>query len=263
METASEDQELVVTARGPVSPDDVAYARRKIASLLPLAPGRVLFAKMDLVLHQDPARQRPAFAKAEFDLDRRSVRAHAAATTVLEAVDQLEARLRERLERSVHRPEAMHLRHRGGPHEWRHGDEPTSRPASYPRPDEERQIVRRKSFAVDALTPEDAVLDLEQLDHDFYLFTNLRTGEDNVLHRTGDDRYELIQPSPSAPLDVEGVEVVPSAIRPSSLTVDEAIALLDAAGGPFVFFIEPQTGRGSVVYRRYDGHYGLIVNSAN
>jgi len=263
METASQDEEIAVTARGPVDPGDVAYARRKIASLLPLAPGRVLFAKVDLVLHQDPARERPAFAKAEFDLDRRAVRAHAAATTVLEAVDQLETRLRERLERSLHRPEARDLRRRGGPSEWHHGDEPTSRAASYPRPEDERQIVRRKSFAVDALTPEDAVLDLEQLDHDFYLFTNLSTGDDNVLHRTGDDRYELIQPSPSAPFDVEGVEVVPSAIRPSSLTVDEAIAFLDAAGGPFVFFIEPETGRGSVVYRRYDGHYGLIVNAGS
>jgi len=28
-----------------------------------------------------------------------------------------------------------------------------------------------------------------------------------------------------------------------------------------VFFVEPTTGRGNVVYRRYDGHYGLISPS--
>jgi hypothetical protein len=26
-----------------------------------------------------------------------------------------------------------------------------------------------------------------------------------------------------------------------------------------VFFIDAATGRGSVVYHRYDGHYGLLV----
>ena len=25
---------------------------------------------------------------------------------------------------------------------------------------------------------------------------------------------------------------------------------------PFVFFVDDQSGRGRVVYRRYDGHYG-------
>ena len=39
----------------------------------------------------------------------------------------------------------------------------------------------------------------------------------------------------------------------------EAVERLDVDVEPFVFFVEPESGRGNVVYRRYDGHYGLIT----
>lgn len=45
------------------------------------------------------------------------------------------------------------------------------------------------------------------------------------------------------------------------MRVDEAIERLDAGADPFVFFADPVTGRGNVVYRRYDGHCGLITPS--
>ena len=35
-------------------------------------------------------------------------------------------------------------------------------------------------------------------------------------------------------------------------------ALLNDGDEPFVFYLDGATGRGAVVYRRYDGHYGLI-----
>ena len=83
----------------------------------------MLFARVDLTAHSDPAREHPAFAKAELDVNGQVVRAHVAAATMFEAVDLLEARLRERLERFAHHEEAKHLRFRGErEHEWKHGD---------------------------------------------------------------------------------------------------------------------------------------------
>jgi len=38
----------------------------------------------------------------------------------------------------------------------------------------------------------------------------------------------------------------------------EAIARLEAAGQPFLFFVNTETGRGNLIYHRYDGHYGLV-----
>ena len=44
----------------------------------------------------------------------------------------------------------------------------------------------------------------------------------------------------------------------ATITVDEATSRLDVSGEPFVFFVDASTRRGSIVYRRYDGNYGLI-----
>jgi ribosome-associated translation inhibitor RaiA len=256
----SDTGEVVVQARGEVSPAERDYAQDKIDRLLGLAPGPVLFARVDLTQHADPARERPAFAKAELDVNGRLVRAHVAATTMFEAIDLLEARLRDRLERFAHRAEAQQLRLRGGgEHEWRHGDERASRPSYFPRAVEERELVRQKTFAVGAMTPDEAVFDLELLDHDFYLFTNSETGEDNVVARSAGSGYELQEPSGMCSLAKVAAPIQHSPTRPPRLGVEEATELLDLGDLPFVFFVDPDDGRGRVLYRRYDGHYGLIV----
>jgi ribosome-associated translation inhibitor RaiA len=259
---SGEARDVVVQARGAVSEAERAYARDKIERVERVAPAPVRFARVDLTVHADPARERPAFAKAELDIDGRIVRAHVAAPTLREAIDQLEVRLRDRVERFAHRREAEHLRHRdAGPQEWRHGGETTPRRPYFPRPVAERELVRHKTYAVGSTTPADAVADLELLDHDFYLFTNVATGEDNVVARSDDGSYELFEPSATGTLEDTTPPIRRSAVRPPSLELDGARELLDVGELPFVFFIEPQTRRGRVIYRRYDGHYGLIVPS--
>ena len=46
---------------------------------------------------------------------------------------------------------------------------------------------------------------------------------------------------------------------PPTLDLDEAIERIGVDGERFVFFANSATGRGNVLYRRYDGHYGLIA----
>jgi ribosome-associated translation inhibitor RaiA len=249
-------EDVVVHTRGAVGADEQDYAREKVAHLGRLAWGPVLHARVHLDLHADPARVRPGLAKAEIDVDGQVVRAHATGATIREAIDAMDARLRDRLERTAHRQAAKHLRHREHA-QWRHGDAPATRRPEYPRPAEERAIVRRKSFAVGQLTPEEAALELEQLDHDFFLFTDLRRGADAVIARAEPGVYEL-STAAEGPA-VEGVDWIrPAPVGPTARTVDEAIELLDLGDGPFVFFLDPTSGRGRVVYRRYDGNYGLI-----
>ena len=43
------------------------------------------------------------------------------------------------------------------------------------------------------------------------------------------------------------------------MTEDQAVTHLDLGGDPFVFFVDAGTARARVLYRRYDGHYGLIT----
>ena len=64
-------------------------------------------------------------------------------------------------------------------------------------PDEDGRgsIVRTKHFALKPMPPEEAVLQLELLGHDFYVFRNIETGEVNVVYRRDAGDYGLIEPS--------------------------------------------------------------------
>jgi len=257
--TVDTPADVVVDARGEVTDEDRVYAQDKLFHVATRAPEPVLYGRVELTLHDDPARAKPAFATAELDVNGHLVRAHVAAATMRETVDLLEARLAARMERFAHRAESQHLRHRGDGEVWRHGDVPTERLPYYPRPVDEREIVRTKTFVAGPSTPDEAAFDLEMLDHEFHLFTNLETGEDNVIRRAAGGGYELFEPTATCSLTDASVEIRHNPARPTTTSVEGAQAILDAAEEPFVFFLDAQSGRGSVLYRRYDGHYGLIV----
>jgi putative sigma-54 modulation protein len=55
------------------------------------------------------------------------------------------------------------------------------------------KITKRKSFALDPITEDDAIYMLESVDHDFYIFLNSATGKTNVLYRRKDGEYGLIE----------------------------------------------------------------------
>jgi putative sigma-54 modulation protein len=59
---------------------------------------------------------------------------------------------------------------------------------------EEPQIVRTKQFALKPMTAEEAVLQLELLGHDFFVFRNADSGEVNVVYRRRAGNYGLIEP---------------------------------------------------------------------
>jgi putative sigma-54 modulation protein len=61
-------------------------------------------------------------------------------------------------------------------------------------PSEEPRIVRVKQFALKPMPPEEALLQLELLGHDFFVFQNADSGEVNVLYRRRDGNYGLIEP---------------------------------------------------------------------
>jgi putative sigma-54 modulation protein len=61
--------------------------------------------------------------------------------------------------------------------------------------DIEARIVRTKQFQMKPMGAEEAVLQLELLDHDFYVFTSADTGDINVVYRRRDGNYGLIEPA--------------------------------------------------------------------
>ncbi len=253
MVTTTGGPQVIVQAHGDVSNVDREYARSKVERLEGLAGAPVLFARVDLRVFADPARERPADAKASLDVNGRLVRAHVAAGSMPEAVDLLEARLRERLARVVGRRAAD----RSGARAASAASARVHRPGFATIAPEESVIVAHKTFAVGSQSIDEAVDDLERLDHDFFLFRNEHTGADNVLVRV-DDGYQLYEASGRCPLDDVVEPVQRGGVAPPVVEVDEAVDLLELGELPFVFFVDPQRRRGHVLYRRYDGQYGLI-----
>ena len=252
-----------VVLRGDLPEQLAGLIRVKVARVQRFAPRTVRGGRVVLTLDPDPAVERPARIVADLDVDGTPVRAHAEEATASEAIDAMLDRLRRRMSQLAER--------RADRHRWieaaTQAEAPAVRGARQPRPrpaapglrraPAERAVVRRKTFALDPITPDEAAYEMDLLAHDFYLFRDKLTGRDALIHRREDGTFGLSEVGHAwtrPALDQLVVEP-----PPPKLSEEAAIERLDAGGEPFVFHVDPQTGRGRVVYRRYDGHYGVIV----
>ncbi len=63
-----------------------------------------------------------------------------------------------------------------------------------PREEEKRSVVvRTKSYELTPMTVEDAIEELELVEHSFFVFLNKETGNVNVLYKRNEGDYGLIQ----------------------------------------------------------------------
>lgn len=60
--------------------------------------------------------------------------------------------------------------------------------------EEELRVVKTKRFAVKPMNVDEAILQMNLLHHDFYVFTNAESEEVNVVYRRKDGNYGLIEP---------------------------------------------------------------------
>ncbi len=60
--------------------------------------------------------------------------------------------------------------------------------------EEPPRIVKIKRFAMRPMDQEEAIEQMELLDHDFFVFFNVVTKEVNILYRRKDGNYGLLQP---------------------------------------------------------------------
>ena len=61
--------------------------------------------------------------------------------------------------------------------------------------DEELKIVRTKRFAMKPMGVQEAAMQMDLLDHDFFVFSNAETDEVNVVYKRNDGNYGLIEPT--------------------------------------------------------------------
>ncbi|MCG9478741.1 MAG: ribosome-associated translation inhibitor RaiA [Actinomycetia bacterium] len=58
-----------------------------------------------------------------------------------------------------------------------------------------KQIVKTKTFMLKPIAPEEAVMQMELLGHDFFVFINSETNDTAVVYRRKDSNYGLIEPT--------------------------------------------------------------------
>ena len=242
-----------------VTDDERDRAVVTVRELASKASRPIIFARVKLLKDDRRPSDERAIAQGTLDMSGAVIRAQVAASSIPEAMDLLAMRIQRRMKRITERREDANQRPPATPAgQWRSGDMPTSRPGYFTRPEEERRIVKRKSFAPAASSIEEALFDLDVLDHKFFLFTDADDGMDSVVFETGDGP-RVRRLDGSSP---------PGRDRIESLTVDDTPApeisdvdaqrRLDISEAPFIFFKSIATGRGAALYRRYDGHYGLV-----
>ncbi len=249
-----------ITARGDVSEDARELAAEKIGSLDRYVNSRLLRARVVLSEEANPRIERPARAEGEVLFDGTMVRAHVASFDMRTAIEALAKRLERQLRSFVER--RVTERDRGpssDPGEWRHGDEPESRPDYFQRSPEEREVVRQKTIAVGEMDAVQAAEEMAMLDHGFYLFREASPAVDAVIYRRDDGRIGVIGPVGTGWSGEDEYGFVREESRgPEPRSLGDVVGEMNELNHRFLYFVDEASGRGRVIYLRYDGNYGLI-----
>lgn len=117
------------------------------------------------------------------------VRVEAAAPDAEAALDQVVDRFEKRLRRLKGRLIARSRRH----DHKRLNQELV--PTEEEREESGPEIVRVKQFSMKPMSPEEAALQMEMLDHTFFFFLNSETDLPSVIYRRRNGTYGLIEPA--------------------------------------------------------------------
>jgi len=162
------------------------YAEKRLSKLDRHLNGSTR-VELELVGERNPSIGANQVAEATVWTGRNVLRAREAAHDLKAAIDLLV----DKLDRQAQK---LHDKRRRGParHQKHMGDDTVAQ--QEPEIPEENPIVKTKQFAVKPMTADEAVLQLELIGHDFFVFQNAETDGVNVIYRRRDGGYGLIEP---------------------------------------------------------------------
>ena len=161
------------------------YAEEKLAKL-DRQLHELTQVEVELWTEKNPSIAANQVAEATIWTKGPTLRAREASTDMKASIDQLTDKLLRQVEH--YRAKRSRKQARGN------GIPAPGGPMSIPDQEQSPQIVKTKQFAVKPMTAEEAVLQLELVGHDFFVFQNDESGKINVLYRRKDGGYGLIEP---------------------------------------------------------------------
>ena len=258
--TVTADRDLDILVRGSVTTQDIAYIRHAVAELLRAAtetdPVRVKLAE-----YRDGDGVSLAVVQVNLELHGRLVRAQASADTLPAAVDRAATALAPRIHRLQRRLSLSEM----GPPSF--ADEPWDRRAARILPQiiktegRVRQVTRHKTYPLAVQDLGAAAFTMDLRDYDFHLFVDDVSSQSAVLLRTGAAGFQLLVDRPGLlGRCAGGVPLQGPASPLPRLTLPEAVRALDTSRAACLAFTGIGSGRGTVLYRRFDGNLGLITS---
>lgn len=161
-----------------------SYAEQKLAKLEPQLNAATQ-VELELAVERNPSIAANQVAEATIWTKGPVLRAREASGDMRASIDTLT----EKLLRQV-----KHYRERRSPRARRGQNQPNAGGVTTVTDEPQPQIVKTKQFAVKPMSAEEAVLQLELVGHDFFVFQDADSGDVAVVYRRKDGGYGLIEP---------------------------------------------------------------------
>jgi len=160
-------------------------AEKKIKDKMLKYFDRIIKIEVELTLEKNPKIALNNLIEVTVFTGGEVIRAESSGSDMFEAIDKVSNKLERLIKRFRDK-----LIQRG-----RKGYE--SRISSGEKVEEElkQMIVKTKTFTLKPISPEEAVIQMELLGHDFFVFINSETGKTAVVYKRKDKNYGLIEPS--------------------------------------------------------------------
>ena len=143
--------------------------------------------ELELAVEPNPSIADDHVAEATIWTKGPTLRARERSTAFESSIDQIV----EKLERQVQRYRAKRSRRESG---RRANGHPLPQEPNFTAEQLDTMIVKSKRFDLQPLSAEEAVLQLELVGHDFFVFQNDATGKTEVVYRRRDGDYGHIEP---------------------------------------------------------------------
>lgn len=253
---------VVYEAYGSVPPSTRKHAEEMMRRLSDTASEPVRTARIKVKHDEDRGTDETSIAQGSMDFSDISIRVEAVGPTPDAALDAVGERLEDKLARLAGRPENSGTAAlTSPPGRWRYREDADVRPTFHYRPPESRTVVRRKTFSpLEQISIAEALFHLDALDYRFFMFGDVTDERTSVVYRNfAGPALRRVDGSRPADGSVEGIHV--NEAEAPVITAADAISRLNISEMAFIFFRDFDRGRSTVLYRRYDGHYGLLVPS--
>jgi putative sigma-54 modulation protein len=168
------------------------HAEQKLEKLARIMPpwDEAMMVELELSVEKNPKIERPQIAEVTVRTKGPVLRVRESAADMYTAIDQAA----RKLERQARRYRDRRKEH--------HGRAPLDEVSALVAETFDRagdgeaspRLMKRKSFDMKPMSPEEAALNMDMLHHDFYVFRNDGDGQVNVVYRRRDGNYGLIGP---------------------------------------------------------------------